>query len=959
MSDLHALLQTDIVDSTRLTEPLGEDAAAALWDTHDRVARELIHHWRGREIERSDGFLLLFDAATDAVGFALEYQTEIARLSTPLRARAALHVAPVTLVENQLSNVSIGAKSVEVRGMAVAITARLLSVAQGDQVLLTAEAKTALGSTAFQVKTHGHWRLKGVREPVELFEVGRPDAVLLPPPDAPKAFRVVRQRGLWLPVAQLPRSLPAERDGFVGRMDALDELARHFASGARLVSVLGVGGVGKTRLAQRFGWIFLGEFPGGVWFCDLSQASTFDGLVHAVAQGLGMPLLKGNAVTQLGAAIAGRGACLVILDNFEQVRSFAEATVGRWLEYAGEAQFIATTRAVLGIVGEQELILSPMPTADGAELFVHRAAAAKADFRPMAEDNAAIASLVRLLDGLPLAIELAAARIRVMPPRTLLRRMSERFMLLASHGGRVDRHATLKATFDWSWDLLTPAEKAAIAQLSVFEGGFTLIAVEAVLDLTSGAANESTMDLVESLEQKSLVRQVSDHRFDLLGSIQQYAADQLQSEGRFPGSGMYAMTLARTRHSRYYSALDEREAVADRCADIDNLISACARAVEYADAKVATNALGGAWTALKLCGPFRRAVELAALVREMPQLSDSERAVVDWVAGSALNLLGEAKRSRGYLESALRLARTGANRSAEARSLYAIGDQLAGSGDLTTALPALESAHAIASELNDRSLQCAILNALGALYADNGDLQEAERRYRSALAIAHEIGDAHWEGGLLGNLAGLAFAQGQLDAARRQFEAALALAEACGDRRWEGNTRSNLGLVYHESGQSAEARPQLDSALAIATSLGHMRLQSTVLCNLGIVAEALEDHSNALRNFQDAVSVAHGLDDQRLEGQLRGYLGRALARASLHAQANDCLELGAKLLEAVADGQSLCLLLCLWTESAALSGDFQQATASFSRAKQLIETLGVGDSSELQRALAQARRVFD
>ncbi len=955
MSDLLALLQTDIVDSTELTESLGDEKAARLWAAHDRIARTLIHRWRGREIERSDGFILVFDRAADAVAFAMDYHRELAALEVPMRARAGLHVAPVALIENSPADVAIGTRPVEVRGLAVAIAARLMNLAQGGQTLLTAEANAAVGSTSWQVRGHGHWRLKGVREPLEVFEVGQPDAVLSPPPDAPKAFRVVREGNVWLPVARLRHSLPAERDGFIGRVDALDQLVRRFEDGARLVSVLGIGGMGKTRLVQRFGWTFLGEYAGGVWFCDLSQARSLDGLIHAVAQGLDVPLGRGDPITQLGAAIAGRGTCLIILDNFEQVGSLAESTVGRWLDGAREAHFIVTTREVLGIVGEQDLALAPMPPADGAELFIQRAAAVRSDFGSSKDDTAAIETLVRLLDGLPLAIELAAARVRVMPPRMLLARMSERFKLLASPSGRIDRQATLKAAFDWSWELLAPPEKAALAQLSVFEGGFTLAAAEVVLDLTMTNADTSAIDLMQSLVQKSLVRQVDDHRFGLLMSVQEYVALHLRTEGRFPGSGPAAFVSACTRHWHYYSGLKEREAVADRCVEIDNLVEACRRAAKGGDTQMASNALAGAWAALKLRGPFRSAVELAALVRAAPNLADGEQAIVEWVAGSALNLLGESKKARGHLESALHFARVGANRLAEARSLYAIGDQLAGSGELTTALPMLENASSIARELGDRGLQCAALNGLGALHGDAGDLEEAELRYGSALAIARELGDAHWEGGLLGNLAGLAFAQGKLDSAQRDYEAALALAEASGDRRWEGNTRSNLGLVYHESGQSARARPQLESALALARSLGHMRLQSTVLCNLGIVADALEERINALRHYQDAVAVAHELDDRRLEGQFRGYLGRALAQASLHDQAHDCLSHGAKLLEEIADRPSLCQLLCMWTEAASLAGDRQQATATFRHAEQLGATLGASESSELGQALERAR----
>ena len=953
------MLQTDIVDSTRLTEPLGDEKAAALWAAHDSISRALIRRWGGREIDKSDGFMVVFDAAADAVEFALDYHHGLATLDVPLQARAGLHVAQLTLIENTPSDVSFGAKPVEVRGLAVAITARLMSLAQGGQTLLTAEAKDALGATAFQVKGHGHWRLKGVREPVELFEVGRPGAMLSPPPDAPKAFRVVRKRDLWLPVAQLRHSLPAERDDFIGRADALDELVCHFDHGARLVSVLGIGGTGKTRLAQRFGWTYLGEFPGGVWFCDLSQARSLDGLIHAVAQGLDVPLGKGDPVAQLGAAIAGRGACLVILDNFEQVASLAESTVGRWLDRAGEARFIVTTREVLGIVGEQDLALAPLPPADGAELFVRRAAAAKAAFRPTADDTAAIEKLVRLLDGLPLAIELAAARVHVMSPRMLLTRMSERFKLLASRGGRIDRQATLEAAFDWSWDLLSPPEKSALAQLSVFEGGFTLAAAEALLDLSLFDAAPTPMDAVQSLAEKSLIRQVTGHRFGMLVSVQEYAAAHLGTQGRFSGSGTAARKLAESRHWRYFSGLAEQAAVADRCVEIDNLVAACRRAAAGGDATSSVDALVNAWAALKLCGPFRGAVELAAVVIGMPSLRAGQRAVVAWVSGSARYMLGEVSDAHSRFDDGLELARVAGNRRCEAQLLCALGDQLTTEGRTDEAHSALKRALESARELGDAALECKALNGLGALFNDVGRPGDARIHYQAALDLARKLGDRRWEGGLFNNLGILHHGQGHLDDARQHYEQSLALASETGDRRWEGNTRCNLGLLHYEQGRHQEARMQFEAALIMARQLGHTRLESTVLCNLGMVVEEQGQFDEARVHYESAVRAARELRERRSEGQFRSYLGLLYARLGRFDDSRSCLDIGERLLGEVSDPISLGLLLCKRAEAEHLGGGTRAAATALTRAEALLIESAAGGDSELGRSVAALHELVD
>src|SRR6202165_5339570 len=272
----------------------------------------------------------------------------------------------------------------------------------------------------------GEHGLKGLLNPERLLQVVASDLRVDFPPLA----------------SQTGHSLPAERDAFVGRRESLAELTRALDGEARVVSVLVLGGTGKTRLVARFGWSSLRDFPGGVWFCDLSEARSLDGILYAVAQGLDVPLGKDDPVTQIGRAIAGRGRCLVILDNFEQVARHAEETLGRWLNRASAARFLVTTREVLGLPGEEILALAPLAPSDAAALFMRRAEAAKPGFQPSSEDQSAIAPLVKLLEGLPLAIELAAARVRVMPPKTLLLRMNERFKLLSSAGGRVDRQGT-------------------------------------------------------------------------------------------------------------------------------------------------------------------------------------------------------------------------------------------------------------------------------------------------------------------------------------------------------------------------------------------------------------------------------------------------------------------------------------------------------------------------------------
>ena len=956
MPELRALLLTDVVDSTRVAEGLGDATMAAHWLAHDRAARDLLRTWRGREIEKTDGLLAVFDTAADAVAFALAYHRALAALDLPFKARAGLHVGPVRLRESSTDEVAHGAKRFDIDGLAKPVTARVMATALGGQTLITADARAALGQTSLRVQSHGHWRLKGLPEPVELFEVGEAGAPFTPPPDEDKAYRVLRQGSVWVPVREIKHSVPAERDSFVGREEALVDLARRIDEGARLVSVLGMGGTGKTRLVTRFAWSWLGEFPGGVWFCDLSPARGIDGIVVAVAQGLDVPLGNTDPVVQLAHAIAGRGRCLVILDNFEQVARHAEETLGKWLDRAGEACFIVTTREVLGIVGEQTIALAPLVALDAVTLFLRRAGAVDKGIGASPEDLADIEHLVKLLDGLPLAIELAAARVRVMPVRGLLSRMSERFAVLSSRGTRHDRQATLRATFDWSWELLTPAEKAALAQLSVFQGGFGLDAVEAVLDLSGAGEALWVLDVLHSLVDKSFVRRVGNERFDLLESVRDYAAEHLRTEGRYPGSGPLALAAAERRHGAFFAAASAAGTTNWPHNELDNLIVTCHRAVARGDGHVAIKALEGAWGVIRLRGPFRVGIELAERVRTIGSLGDEPRTELDLIHGGALNLCGQPGLAQQHLSAALATASRLGNLALQGRAVNTLAKLQADQGKEEEAESLYARALAAARETKNGTLECAVRNNFGNFCEGLGRFAEAQAHYEQALRIAREAGDRRWEGGSAGNLGQFHADQGQPEAARVLYAQAVSIACELGDRPWEAIARCNLGLLHHAEGRFAEAQRELEASLLAARDLGHARLLSIVPCNLGLVAEAVNQPDVALARYTEAVRMAHELADRRAEGQCLSYLGLLHARRGRFDASRECLREGGELLEAVSDRVSLGVLLCCRAEAEHLAGDAAAARGALRQAENIAaELTAVQPDSEFGLALRRVR----
>ena len=979
MPDTKALLLTDLVDSAALGARLGDAAMAALGAEHDRLARDQLRTWRGREIDKTDGFLLLFDQARDALGYALAYQRALAGLEPPLVARCGLHVGPVTLRQTPAADVALGAKPLEVDGLAKLVAARVMATALGGQILLTDAALAAIGSPTQRVMPHGHWRFKGLPEPLALFEIGDEQAPFVAPPDVDKAYRVVGRHGqtvgegdggsdateseLWLPVRAIRHSLPAERDAFIGRQLALADLARRFDGGARLVSLLGMGGTGKTRLATHFGWTALGDFAGGVWFCDLAVARDIDGLTYAVAQGLDLPLGREDPVAQIGHAIAGRGACLLILDNFEQISRHAEATLGQWLGRAAQARFLVTTREVLGIAGEEALTLAPLPQADAEVLFRRRALAARRDFKPGADDDRAIAPLVKLLDGLPLAIELAAARVRTLGPRAMLARMGERFKLLTSSGHRLERQSTLRVAFDWSWDMLSDADRTAFAQLSVMAGAFSLEAAESVIaldDLAEAARGAWGPDLVQSLVDKSLLRALPGERFDMLISVQAYADDHLRQAGRYPGSGPAALIAAQGRHCAWYAALGPQRAVEHDCVDLDNLVMACRRAVGFGRTDWACGALVGAWAALALHGPYQSGVDLAQAVSSMPGLVGADAARVQTTLGSALEAAGRLADARAAQERALGHFAAGQGGACEIEAQISLGGLVGRAGQTEAARQTLQRALELARQQSEAVLACNALNGLGNLEFVQGRMDEALAHYEAALSLAQQSGYRRGECSVLGNMGNLNASCGRVDAARTMSEQALSLARALGDKRREGNTLSNLGLQYWTQGKLDEARSACDAALMVARDLGHPRLESVVLCNLGLVHEAMGQPEQASQHLEAALVLARRMGDPRAEGQVLGYLGWVDARLGKFAAARARIDAGQTLLREVDDALSLGVLLCQRAECEWLSGQPEAARLALTEAQQIADHAGGGadSGSELDQALKRVVALF-
>lgn len=803
--------------------------------------------------------------------------------------------------------------------------------------------------------------------PVYAGEPGRPDTTDSPPGAVPS-----------LPGRQ--HRLPEERDAFIGRGPELAALSERFQGGTRLVTLLGPGGIGKTRLAARYGRTCLPSWPGGVWFVDLTEARTRDGIAAAVGETLAVPLSGGDVVEQLGDAIAHRGPCLLILDNFEQVAEQASSTIGPWLARAPEARILVTSRVRLDLPGASVLRIEAMPLEEGIALFVERARGQ----RPIDADGpegASVRELVRLVEGMPLAIELSAARLSVMTPAQIVERITERFRILAGSGS--GRHATLRAAIDGSWETLKTWERAAFAQAAVFEGGFTLDAAEGVLDLRAWPEAPWVVDVLQALVDKSLLRSwilIDDSprtprpgqpamRFGMFVSLQEYARERLAEEEAIPGgSGAAAVAAAEQRHARWFARFGEDAAIdaldapggTERrqalAAELGNLVEATRRMTARGEGAIAIRVFRAAWAVMELRGPFAAVVELGSGVATLP-LTPSDRARLLTSIGRAKQLMGRLGDARSDLQDALAIQRESGERAGEARTFANLATVALNDGRIEEALPDLERALALLRAVGDRRAEGAALGNLGLAHHERGRLDEASSALEAALAIQREVGSRRSEGVVLGNLGNLRTDQGRHDEARAHLEAALAIHTEVGNRRFEAIARANLGTLCKAQGRLDEAKTHFAMALAIHREVGARRFQGQMLDNLGQIYLQQGNQHEARVALEVACAIFGEIGNARHEGIVLGHLATVLLEDGRTTEARAHLLRAETLLQAPAYRSELAALLCIRAELEWRSGEAPAARATLERAEGMVGSTAPPEP-ELERCLARVRRTL-
>jgi predicted ATPase/class 3 adenylate cyclase/Tfp pilus assembly protein PilF len=839
-------LFTDIEGSTQLLQRLGNDYAHVL-GAHQALLRAAFTAHAGHEVDtQGDAFFVAFPTAPAAIAAAAEATRALAEHlwpeDAPVRVRMGLHTGTAQLVGDHYV------------GLDVHRAARIAASGHGGQVLLS-QATRALAEqdlpTGAILRDMGAHRLKDLQGAEHLSQLVFPGLRADFPP-----LRTLDAH---------PNNLPLQPTLLLDRTEPLAAVGALLRRrDVRLVTLTGPGGIGKTRLAVQIAAELLDSFPDGVWFARLSRLTDPALVVPTIAQTLGLREQGGQSPAELLRGYLGDRCLLLVLDNFEQVVG-AAPELAALLAASPGLQVLVTSRLPLRLRGEHEFPLMPLPLPEPSHLpplaalsryaavalFVERAQAARPDFAVTSANAPAVAEICARLDGLPLAIELAAARLRVLPPEALLGRLSAQLKVLT--GGPRDaeeRQRTMRAAIAWSEALLAPEERVLFRRLAVFVGGCTLEAAEAVCAGPSGVAplGRDILEGLSTLVDQSLVQQREEGgepHFGMLRVIREYALERLEtvdaSDGRPEAEAL------RRAHAAYMMAMAERaepelkgqEAAAwmgRLDAEHDNLRAALSWAREWGESEIG--------------------LRTAAAVERFWAGRGHVREGQTWLAGLlALSDGPGGARGGGHEPGGARAV----PERVRLRALGAAGWLALWQGDGAAAEPWLEEAVTLGRTAGAPSREADALNGLGLLALRRGDLERATAHYEESLAVYRAAGEPWGVAIVLNNLGDVAMRQGDLERAEAAFAEALALDRAVEDGAAVALALSNLGEVARKRGDLSRAEALQREALALVREVGDPRRGAEVLELLANTAGAAGRGARAARLLGAAATVRQTL----------------------------------------------------------------------------------------------------
>ncbi len=856
-------LFTDIEGSTKLWENHPEAMKAAL-AKHDSILKETVESHRGQIVKTTgDGIHAVFPTAIDGINAAITAQIKLNSLI--LDSQSPSTNPPITNPQSPVSSLSLKSRmglhtgEAELRegdyfGQTLNRAARIMSAGHGGQILISdvvAQVATEHLSAGVSLLDLGEHYLKGVVQAEKIYQIVAPNLQ--------KDFPPLNS------ISTATNNLPQQLTSFIGRERELREACEKLAS-AKLLTLIGPGGTGKTRLSIQIGTEGLANFKNGVWLIELAPISDPAYIIPAIASVFEIRAVQNIPLIRFVLDYLRAKEILLILDNCEHLVEASAQVVDQLLHECPQLKIVASSREALGVDGETVYRVPSLKDDEATRLFVERATKAEPRFRLTDENASFVAQICSRLDGIPLAIELAAARVKLLTPEQIAARLDDRFKLLT--GGvrtALPRQQTLRALIDWSYQLLNGTEQRALRGLSVFSGGWTLEAAESVvgadeaLEGLSGLVNKSLV-IVEEQDGKS--------RYRFLETIRQYAMEKLVEAGEAISRrdrhldfilGMMQYSPTRMFGMESLELLNEIEG------EHENLRAA----LEWATANHPAKALqlaysaGGFWTIRDFNAEAHMWCSMILEKTETMAELEEARCRLYSLFGWLYTTMGEHKRGRAAAEKALALSEKGNDVALTVRAYSVMALSCAFMGDFSVAFPANEKAESLARKHGltaELSFICATRGQLE--FLGRGDLSSAMKHVFEAADLAHKAGYI-WASTFIDiGMGHMSAIMGDMETSRASFERSAETAKRLGNKRGALSSLSDFAHILRQHGELDEAWAIYKDVLPKWKDLGHRAAVAHVMECIGFVLVRKEEPERAINLLGAANALREAIDSE-------------------------------------------------------------------------------------------------
>ncbi len=869
---------------------------------HDEILKKTVNQNNGHVFKTvGDAFCCAFTHALDAVQAALTAQLIIKeeewKTSRPIRVRMSLHTGAARERDNDYF------------GPPVNRTARIESLAHGGQVVMsraTAELVRDILPEGVWIEDKGSHRLKDLARPEEIFQVNHPEL--------PSEFPPLKSMDI------LPNNLPAQTTPMIGREKELETVRKLFEKeNCRLVSLVGPGGMGKTRLALQVAADMVDKTRDGTWFVDLTSITQFRDVAQETARVLGISQKSEVDPVESVAEIISDKEILIVLDNFEQVMSAYEVVVA-WLKSSPAVRFLVTSREPLNIRGEHVFHVPPLSLPgvglssilsqfEATRLFIDRACASKPDFTVNNENAPIVAEICSRLDGIPLAIELAAVRIRLMNPKAILKRLDTRLKLLT--GGPNDmpeRHKTLRACIDWSYDLLTKDERIIYRYLSVFHGGISLLAARAVLQPVFEDELE-VLGGIESLVDKSLVFRkppIDDEPFfGILETIGEYGYERLK-ESEEDESALHRYTdFFLNLVQKADESLDgpEQKGWIDKISanqeNINFSVVYFADAGNSAAVILMTRSLVPfwiMWNDFSICREW-----ILKALKFTPESEGPDAAWLTLQIGWLFLSVGTYSEAEDSLKIALEIFQNIADETGEATCMMRLGEAHYQYGSFSTAMKYYKESLVISDRIHDMNLNALTHQLLGNIYIREEKVQKAQREYQIALDSYLGCGNERKTAEIYNNIGAVFYLEKRFQDARVQYQKAIPILEKYGNKHYLRYAWSNMGELSLSEKKFNDAIIMFEKVKNISVFSFDHKYTSCAFIGIGEAYLGLGDLELAEHCVLEALDLVEQFDNSVERGMAFRVLADIQCKLNNNSEAKSHYTTAIEILEGVSE----------------------------------------------------------